>query len=253
MKTPARFGTASLLVALAASDAQTQRAGARGVIDGIVTDTNLVALGDATVSILGSDVHVSTGSTGRFRITGLRSGNYVFTVHRIGYVPLAVAMGVAEGDTVRASFSLQRIVRALDTMIVAAKSLPMRLAEFEERRGQVQGGHFFTADEIEKVNAVYLGDVIRIAPSVGIAELRPGVQVAMSLRGATGSATLGGGCPFQLFLDGVPMPSPTNLASLPPPKDIAGVEIYSGPATIPLQYKLGSASCGVILIWTKAG
>ena len=34
--------------------------------------------------------------------------------------------------------------------------------------------------------------------------------------------------------------------------EIAGVEIYSGPATIPLEYKRQGTKCGVILIWTRA-
>jgi hypothetical protein len=223
-----------------------------GVIDGIVTDTNLVALNDATVSILGSEIRVKTGDNGRFHIVGLHSGNYVLTVHHIGYVPVAAAMGVAEHDTLRPSFTLQRIARALDTMIVTERSLTQRLNEFEERRRVGLGGHFITAEEIEKRNSVYVADIIRVVPSVGIAEKRAGVQVAHNIRGGNGVPGVPG-CPFQLFLDGVPMPPLTNLASLPPPRDLAGIEIYSGPATIPLQYKYGTASCGVILFWTKTG
>lgn len=217
----------------------------RGVIDGVVTDTNLVALGSATVSILGADVNVSTGANGRFRITGLRSGNYILAVHRIGYVPIAVAMPIAGVDTLRPSFELRRVVTALDTMIVTARSTVARLEEFEQRRSRGEG-HFITASDIEKRGSVYVADVIRIVPSVGIAEKRAGLQIAYNMRSM-------GGCPFQLFLDGIPMPSMTNLANLPPPRDLAGIEIYSGAATIPLQYKFGDAFCGVILFWTKSG
>jgi hypothetical protein len=49
------------------------------------------------------------------------------------------------------------------------------------------------------------------------------------------------------------MPPKTDLATLPPPRDLAGIEIYSGAATIPLQYKFGTTFCGVILLWTKRG
>ena len=234
--------TFALLVA-ATSGAQTPAQ--RGVIDGAVTDTNLVALGSATVSILGSSVKVATGENGRFRISGLRAGNYVLAVQRIGYIPLAVAMGVAESDTLRPSFELRRIVTALDTMIVTAKSAVTRLQEFAQRRAGGEG-HFITADEIDRRGSVYVADIIRIEPSVGIAERRAGIQVAYNLRSM-------GGCPFQLFLDGMPMPHAQNLAELPPPKDLAGIEIYSGAATIPLQYKFGDAFCGVILLWTKSG
>ncbi len=232
------------LVALGAIPSSAQPHPSLGVIDGIVTDTNLVTLSGATVSILGSALSVSTGDNGRFRIVGLHTGNFILTVHRIGYVPVAVATTVVDGDTLRPSFALQRIVSALDTMIVTAKSLAMRMSEFEDRR-KLGFGHFITAEEIEKRNATFLADVIRTVLSVGISE-RKGVQIAYNMRGM-------GGCAFQIYLDGIRMPTPTNLAQLPPPRDLAGIEIYSGPATIPLQYKSGNANCGVMLLWTKIG
>lgn len=246
---------AGLLAAFTSSRGQSAgpvRVPPTGVIDGIVTDTNLVALADATVSILGSEIHVTTGDNGRFRILGLHAGSYVLTVHHIGYVPVAVAMGVAERDTLRPSLALQRITRVLDTMVVTERSLTQRLKEFDDRRRLGLGGHFITAEEIDTRNSVYVADIIRVEPSVGIAERRAGVQVAHNIRGSHGVPGIVG-CPFQLFLDGVPMPPETNLANLPPPRDFAGIEIYSGPATIPLQYKFGTASCGVILFWTKTG
>ena len=155
------------------------------MIDGIVTDTNLVTLSGATVSILGSSLSVPTGDNGRFRIAGLHAGNYILTVHRIGYVPIAVATTVADGDTLRPSFALQRIVSALDTMIVTAKSLATRMSEFEDRR-KLGFGHFITAEDIEKRNATFLADVIRTVLSVGISERTPGVQIAYNMRGMGG-------------------------------------------------------------------
>jgi hypothetical protein len=241
-----------LVAAFASSRGQGARPRPAGVIDGLVTDTNLVVLDDATVSILGSAIRVTTGDNGRFRILGLRAGNYVLTVHHIGYVPVAVAMGVVETDTLRPAFALQRIARVLDTMVVTERSLTQRLTEFEGRR-KLGLGHFITAEEIDKRNSVYVADIIRVVPSVGIAGGTAGVQVAHNIRGSHGAGQGIAGCPFQLFLDGVPMPPETNLANLPPPREFAGIEIYSGPATIPLQYKYGTASCGVILFWTKTG
>ena len=133
-------------------------------------------------------------------------------------------------------------------MIVNAKATTPRLAEFEERRSHNAGGHFITTGEIEKRGSVFLADIIRVVPGVRIIDVPPfkGVnQIAVNTRL--------GSCGYQLFLDGVPMPTPTNLANLPPPNSFAAIEIYSGPATIPLQYKFGTATCGVILLWTKAG
>jgi hypothetical protein len=234
-----------------------------GVIDGAVSDTNLVALSDASVSILGSSVHVATGANGRFRITRLAAGRYLVVVHHLGYVPISTYLQVADGDTLRVSFMLRQIATALDTVVIAAKSLGARMAEFEERR-KLGFGHFLTQADIEQRNSVFLGDVLAAVPSIKIQE----GEFSQAPYSARGAAL----CPFQVFVDGVyftptePPPPPNqgpgfgrtpspgaNLLELPPVSNIAGIEIYSGAATIPLQYQRLDGGCGVILVWTKSG
>jgi hypothetical protein len=84
--------------------------------------------------------------------------------------------------------------------------------------------------------------------------------MAISRRYPMGSAsvTKSGqlGCPFQIFVDDVALPIDAKLdRDLPAPKELAGIEVYSGPATIPLRYKTtgGGGFCGVILVWTRDG
>ena len=82
-------------------------------------------------------------------------------------------------------------------------------------------------EEIDKRKEVFLADLIRMVPSVAIAE-RGFKQVAVNTRG---------GCAFQIVLDGFAISLTPNLRDLPSPKELAGIEIYSGPATVPVQYK----------------
>jgi hypothetical protein len=214
-----------------------------GMIDGIVTDTNMVSLGDATASIMGSSIQVVTGANGRFRILALPAGQYILVVRRLGYAPTSTALNVTGGDTLHLSFALEKIATALDTVVVAAKQTSWRAAEFEERR-KLGFGQFISQADIEKRNALYVGDLVRTLLSVDVKEGR-GSQIAYSHRE--------GNCAFQVFLDGAPLPPPVNLKDLPRPRDLAGIELYSGAATIPLQYKTnrGGGFCGVILVWTK--
>jgi hypothetical protein len=40
------------------------------------------------------------------------------------------------------------------------------------------------------------------------------------------------------------------------PRDIYGIEVYSGPATIPVRYMSASVdnnTCGLVMIWTFSG
>jgi hypothetical protein len=239
-----------LLISGATQLAHAQVRSAPATIDGVVTDTGLVSLAGATASILGSTIQVVTGTNGRFRIVGLPAGQYILVVRHLGYAPTSTALQAAPGDTLRMSFALTRIATALDTVVVSAKRYSMRMTEFEGRR-KLGFGHFMTQAEIESRNSVFAADLLRSIISVNVVPGgRPFEQIAVNRRGGKGT----GQCAFQLFLDGVALPTPTNLDNLPTSKELAGIEVYSGAATIPLQYKkAGSSFCGVILIWTKDG
>jgi hypothetical protein len=62
-----------------------------------------------------------------------------------------------------------------------------------------------------------------------------------------------GACPMLVFVDEVMMPTPFNLDLLPSPRELAGLEVYNGPATIPPRFNSYNASCGILLVWTKEG
>jgi hypothetical protein len=224
----------------------------RGVIDGLVVDTGLTRLAGATVSLVGTGVQVTTGTNGRFAIAGLPRGRYTLVVRRIGFAPLIAPVELATGDTVRGAFTLQIGAQTLDTVsVVASRRASSRLDEFEERRKLGQGS-FFTQADIKKHNPIVLSDMFRTLPSVTIA-------------GTAFTRRMGfRRCPFQFFVDGVAMPTPSSMdQELPVPQDLAGIEVYANTANVPLQYKTsgggrgggnpGGGFCGVILLWTKDG
>jgi hypothetical protein len=47
------------------------------------------------------------------------------------------------------------------------------------------------------------------------------------------------------------MPPRFPLELLPTPKEIAGIEVYDGPATVPAQFSGMDRRCGMVLVWTK--
>ncbi|MEO7083395.1 MAG: carboxypeptidase regulatory-like domain-containing protein [Gemmatimonadaceae bacterium] len=200
---------AALSIALWSREASAQSRVGLGVIDGTVSDTNLVVLSDATASILGSTVHVTTGGNGRFRIQGLHAGEYLLVVHRLGFKPMSASVVIAGADTLRMSFTLERIATVLDTVSVIGERYTARMSQFELRR-KAGFGHFLTVDDIDKRHAVQFADLIRAIPSVEVID-NGFSQVAANMRGMT--SLLGGGCAFQLFVDDVPL-STINLRDL---------------------------------------
>ena len=219
----------ALLSCVVTVSAEAQGRPALGAIDGAVTDTSLAPLGNATASILGSDIHVATGANGRFRIVALPPGDYVLVIRRVGYALSSTVAHVAERDTLRASFILERLPTELDAVVVGASHPPTRMAEFEERRRRGEG-EFMTQAEIEKLNEPRTSDLLgRFTPN----------------RRA--------GCQRQFFVDGIAIRMRAPDVDLPNPKEIAGIEVYTNSATIPLQYKTMRAGgvCGVVLVWTR--
>ena len=236
---------AALLLGALTARLGAQQSAAPGAIDGLVTDDRLVAIADATASILGSNIRVVTGANGRFRMTGLVARSYVVVVQKLGYAPLSTVVQVAEGDTLRPAFALERNATMLDTVVVSGRRPNMRMAEFEERR-RYGLGQFMTEVEIEKRNSVFASDLLRTFLGVTLAGGH-----AINPR----ASYPGRECPYQFFIDGVKIPTPGLDTELPTPKDLAGIEVFSSIASVPLQYKTfsGGGFCGVILLWTRGG
>jgi len=247
-----RVASATVALVLFAAPAVGQARAPTGVIDGVVTDSSLVRLSGATVSIVGSTTEVTTDERGHFRISGIPSGRVMLMIRRIGYVSLPSVVEVTAGDTLRSSFALERVVPSLDTVTVAARMPDSPLSEFEQRR-RLGFGQFMTREQIEKLHFVETSTYLLTFQSTQL--------IGSTLLNRRDRPLKN--CPFQFFLDGVLVNTPDVFSQLPKPEELQGIEVYSGAATIPLQYKpLGDgqpsklnagSSCGVILLWTRRG
>lgn len=230
------------------------RAVSAGTIDGIVSDTSLVPLQAAFVSILGTSIRIGTGPNGRFRITKLPAGKYLLLVKRVGYRPVSGIVDVPPSDTLRLSYTLEKLAaNELNAVVVTEKSPSMRMAEFEARR-KLGVGEFMTAAQIREHNPAYSTELFRRFKSVNVSPNHAGaITQYFALSAREGGNPALGACPMQMYLDQVPLPNPFDLDLLPPPRDIAGIEVYSGAATIPPQFNGYDRGCGVILVWSKDG
>jgi hypothetical protein len=225
-------------------------------IDGVVTDTSLMPLSGATISMMGSALRVVTGDNGRFRISELAPGQHIVLARRLGYEPLSVSVQLIAGDTERVSFSLERNTTTLDTVVVAAKGVPSRLDEFETRYRNHLASSAFNRDDIVKVNPIDTWQMLSRVPSVKF-DSKGSALIAVSNRGMKIDRTMQAvPCIMSVMIDGIRMGGADgnfDLTRLPPPEDIHGIEVFAGPASIPPQY--GGAGnnkmCGLIAIWTR--
>jgi hypothetical protein len=111
-----------------------------------------------------------------------------------------------------------------------------------------------TQDQIETQNTVFATELFRNFPSINVSPSQTSaVPVYYALSRREGGNPSMGACPIQIILDGVKLPTPFNLELLPPPKQLAGIEVYTAAGTTPQQYAGTNSGCGVILIWTRDG
>lgn len=195
----------------------------------------------------------STGTI-RMRITG--SAPFSGQLQRVGYVPSSIHISGREpGDSVvvlLAPVSAQ----ALGTVEVRTNLAVTRFSDFDRRRLSGSPGIFLTDSQIVKGGHIRLTDLFRRFPSIRIID-SAGTFLVTSSRaqkpvmkpGASGLAP----CVFQVVVDDVQMPWGFDMDLLIR-DDIHGMEIYPGPATIPVEYRSTrpDAMCGMIVIWTKS-
>lgn len=222
-----------------------------GVVDGVVSDTNLAPLQGAFVTVLGTKIRVGTGPNGRFRIARVPPGEYLLIVKRVGYRPTSAVVDVVANDTARLSYTLENVVAALDPVTVTEKPGSLRMGEFLARR-KLGFGQFMTIEQIQAVNAVYATEIFRRFQGMNVSPNRARqLTEYFALSGREGGNPQYGACPFAIVLDDVPLPTPFNLDLLPPPRDLGGIEVYTSAGTIPAKYSGFNRGCGVILIWTR--
>lgn len=220
---------------------------------GAVTDSSLRPIPGAEVVIVLSSTRVTANEKGQFRISGIPSGDYLVSVHRVGFETLTAPITLSGVDTLR--LALQMIPAAVHLAPVATTEtrLSPRLRDFEERRKR-GNGVFYDQDEIEAKNVVTAVDILREVTSLRLVPSGSAL-VAMSARQGTP-------CPMQVFVDGIALSgtgpgdrSPFDLNRLPSPKEIAAIEVYAGAASVPIWLANGPQSgklgCGAILIWSR--
>lgn len=241
--------TAPLVFTVAALLAATFPSSARGqgvVLAGTVVDTAGHPLPAVEFTLPGSAARAVSDDAGRFRMAGLPEGSIVLRARRIGYRLTSIPLETAKlpGDV---RITLRAIPIELAPVIVQASTggFARDLYGFYERKLRGTGGRYITRADLRRVQSLRLTDALRA--------LVPGVQVG---RRGSFTSTLrfrGSRCPPLVWLDGTPALSGEFDIDVVDPETISGMEVYSGVATVPAEFRTGRGveACGVIAIWSR--
>jgi carboxypeptidase family protein len=266
-----------LLVAigLAAPAIGTGAQEATRVIDGRVVDTHDRPVSFVNLTVVRGPTAVSDDS-GHFRLVVVHKDRIVFEVKRVGYMPTRIAL--ADGGDTTLSVLLLPAIRELPGVEVTDTRLhPPGLAGFEqrmiERKRGAGTGHFFTAKDIEAMQALRVTQVVENAPSM-VVRRTGGDRFAIF-----GRLTSGGECAATVYLDGIRIAGVgdalmgrdrrgrpivmrsgdgdgVSVDQFVTPTELAGVEVYARAMFAPVQLQPNDPNamkCAIVAYWTKHG
>src|SRR6266545_104960 len=209
-----------------------------GAISGTVRAANRGPLLEgARLVLLGTTLSVATSRNGEFSFAGLTPGKYVIQASAIGYTTLSSPIEVKALETLQVEFETEpQSVKLPELEVSSHPNLP---AEFL-RRSQEGGGRYMNRTSIEQRNANDVAELLRGFPGVRI-NCRRYPCSAEFVRSSRS-------CPPAYFIDGVPVDGAGIM--MQPPRDLDGIEVYSGLAETPPELRQWS-TCGAFVLWTR--
>lgn len=221
-----------------------------GAIDGVVRTEAGVPVPRVELTVAGI-APVLSDTDGRFRLGGVCAGEVTLQARRIGFVAGSWPVGVERGATTALDLILVAAPLELSPVVVRApgsSATAQRLREFYLRRRRGSGS-FLTREDL----APYTGQPVTEALRTRVA----GVQILRGSGAIRNHIRLRGQhCAPMVWIDGMSTPAGEYDLDMIEAGSIGGIEVYSGPSTIPAQFRtpFGRDGCGgAIVLWTRIG
>lgn len=222
---------------------------ASGTISGFVHDSAGVGIPGVLATVDSTEISARTDDGGEFTLRSVPVGAVTISLRRVGFKRTDLPVTVVANRNPSIDVTLQPLTQDLAAVVVTEDEARQRtwVKEFYERR-KIGLGTFITREEIEQRNPGLMSEMFRTLPGVQLVRSsRLGGQSVIRFARTTSTRD----CPPQFYVDGVSVDG-MNIDDMYP-QDVEGVEVYRGPAVIPVQFKkqLGNSICGVIAIWTR--
>ena len=230
----------------------------RAMVEFSVTDEEGALLPGTTLEIQapdGTTRTMSTGVTGMALLPDAAAGRLIVRARKIGFLPGQISATIAAGRNTIPIIMSSAGFPTLDTVRIIGDERKRndRLDEFDTRRLNAAATRSITRAEIVKRNPLSAWHMLSNIPAIKVEEVG-GIVRALPTRVTQVSLLNTRPCFMKVGVDGVVWPDEIpNLANLPPPDAIHGIEVFAGPASIPLQYG-GTGTdkwCGLIMVWTR--
>ena len=274
MRTAVRL-TAALVAAASASGAQQAAVKPAQFLGFVYLQGTSTPIAGATVAFESLGLSATTDADGHFRIVGVRPGNQILSVKKIGFVALRSMMAFRSDDSVDTDLTLAKSAEAQALAAIkveAPAASAWKLAEFEDRRKKGVGGRFISRADIEASGGSGLPELLARINGPSIQRSNKSSRAwAVTSRGVSSILRNGQSiladedlrmgasrdqCYTAVIVDGVEVYTggagqtlfDLNTVNL---DTIAGVEFYAGGATLPAKYAGLRVACGLLILWTR--
>ena len=236
----------------------------RGKVLDAATGEGIAAVAVQALSAEGRDVgHTRTAADGSFQLQLRAPATVRIQAQRAGYrATLTDGLPVAMREAVEVEVRLSATAVAIEPLRVTARVEPpkrrnLELNGFYERE-RLGIGKYVRREEIELRPSQNLAQVLSRVQGAAIhyqgsrqyiyftRNGRP--RLRQSFRGPPQNA-----CLPRLYVDGARVTYDANndINGVVNPGQVEAIEVFRGPAEIPVQYNDSNSACGVILIWTR--
>ena len=218
-------------------------------IAGQVVDTLGYPVPDVEVLIMGTEFQASTNRDGRFVMDGLPLGFQIARARKVGYKVQYFTIRLAGGQQWEGRIGISRLPQFLGDIVVIGKfGKPPQYANTSKydgfyRRRSKRVGKFLTREEIDKLAAGRISELLRTIPGVRTGFIAPGQSEDVSFLNCQSFNV-------SVWIDGQKMSG--NLGEVLPlitPTDIETIEVYPRQTMIPPEFR--DNSCGAIVMWTR--
>lgn len=247
------------LLALSLGLAEGAAAQVVGRVTDLAAETPVQAAGVALIDAEGNvKAQAVTDADGLFSARITEPGVYTIQIVALGYV-------ASSGTTV--NYDEERVFLEIDlvpapieaegiTVSVEQRVPYLEVFGFYDRRDDGRGT-FLTPEDIQRRKATRSSHLLREVASVLLSEAREPVFAR-----AIGTTPGQGLCVPNIYVDGYPLRTDTQMQNVfsspmrfdlvvPPPEQVAAMEVYPGGASIPPQWRTATSGCGVIVVWSR--
>lgn len=195
-----------------------------------------------------------TDEAGRFHLRVRAPGQHELRASRVGYREAAAPrMTLTPSDTLQVELRMSTgaVVLAPLTVVATSRNLvrDQQLAEFDWRRTHQPWGRFLGPEQVRRINAFHVTDVLQEVPFVQVVGTFS--QKTVTLRAPYGR----GRCVPTVYADGhyIPVSRDNSVNDWISGSTVMAVEVYDRPAMAPPEFgpRGRSLDCGVVVIWTR--